>query len=117
MDFGPAAERWGAEGFGRATVFTLERELAGNLRLRFPDARIVCAGHPSYTPPGVDGPRFFVWNTDLFDLNSADLDLVLGQRFGLHCEPGATVGRVEVPGRRVNRLGYVRLAPGPDDLP
>jgi hypothetical protein len=122
MDFGPASGRLTAEGFGGATVFTTDREIAGNLRLRLPGARVVCAGHPAYAPPPLaGGPRFFVWNASAIDLDAATLDADLRGKFGLRCEPGTAVGSVEVPavlpGRAANRLGYVRLAPGPEYLP
>lgn len=47
------------------TIVSLERELSGNLRARFPDAKLVARGHPSFTPEGADWTRgrvAYVWD-------------------------------------------------------
>src|SRR5262245_14463038 len=62
----PAAQLRHA-GFEHATIVAHDREIAGNLRLMFPQARILCAAQPLYVPPQLpsDGPYFLVWNVQM----------------------------------------------------
>ena len=59
---GPAAQLRDL-GLARATIVAHDRVIAGNLRLLFPQARVLCAAQPHYVPPlAADGPCFLVWN-------------------------------------------------------
>jgi hypothetical protein len=53
-------------GFARGTIAAGDGPLAGNLRLHFPDSRVVRLTNPDYMPPGTgDGQCLVVWEEPL----------------------------------------------------
>ena len=55
-----------AAGYRGGTILTPDFLVGGNLRLYFPQARILCMAYPAYEPPpkGADGPSVVVWDAD-----------------------------------------------------
>ena len=60
------ARQLAAAGFTRGTIAAGEGPVAGNLRLAFPDARVVRQPNPDYLPPrrAADGQCLIVWETE-----------------------------------------------------
>jgi 4-amino-4-deoxy-L-arabinose transferase-like glycosyltransferase len=56
------ADTLAATGFARGTIAAGEGPLAGNLRLRFPDSRVIRLSNPDYLPPATgQGQCLIVW--------------------------------------------------------
>lgn len=52
----------------KATIVSLEHEVAGNLRAQFPQAKVVTRGYPKFTPDGADWTRgrvAYVWDPEM----------------------------------------------------
>jgi hypothetical protein len=119
MSLGGAARQLKEEGFDGATLVTSDRVIGGNLRLLFPRARVLCAGHPGYRPPPVQsaafGERrcFAVWHSNLGPLLPPTLAEFASRSLSRPVSPAGAVRFATVPavlpGRRCNRFGYLRL--------
>ncbi len=63
------AQEMRSRGFDdNGTIVSLERELSGNLRALFPNAKLVARGVPNFTPDGADWTRgrvAYVWNAKM----------------------------------------------------
>lgn len=114
------AERLSASGFRKGTIVAGKGPFAGNLRLRFPDSRVISLESPYYVPPPVGdvgtGQCLVVWErgeatavpSDVRTLLAFDLDVDLGGETAIRA--------VEAPFRfapgRVRRVHFVLLTEG-----
>jgi 4-amino-4-deoxy-L-arabinose transferase-like glycosyltransferase len=101
-------------GFSRGTIAAGEGPLAGNLRLRFPDSRVIRLANPDYVPPAASGgqclvvweepaanhPTFLAWVASVLDARVDD-------------EPVRTVSaRYHYARERTLRVSYILLPDG-----
>jgi 4-amino-4-deoxy-L-arabinose transferase-like glycosyltransferase len=104
-------------GFSRGTIAAGEGPLAGNLRLRFPDSRVIRLTNPDYLPPTAgDGQCLAVWEVPSGDHPAflAWVASVLGAR--VDGEPVRTVSaRYHHARERTLRVDYVFLPAGRGD--
>jgi 4-amino-4-deoxy-L-arabinose transferase-like glycosyltransferase len=116
----PAAELRSA-GCEHALIIAHDREIAGNLRLLFPEAQVLCSAQPNYRPRLVrdNVPLFLIWNSQMGHgpLGAAPpgtLERFVSQALRLRLAPNPSAMLIEIPpekpGRRVNQLVVVRLA-------
>jgi 4-amino-4-deoxy-L-arabinose transferase-like glycosyltransferase len=106
-----------AAGFSGGTIAAGNGPLAGNLRLRFPAARVVRLTNPDYLPPRAgEGQCLVVWEEGLG--NPAALLAWMRARLGVDVE-GEAVRTVWVPYHHARALalhvGYVFLPAGRGD--
>ena len=107
-------------GFSGGTIVTRDLHMAGNLRVRFPQARIVEVTAPAgvFGPPFGNGQCLLVWNADA-DHPSLPTELAQGavDRLGVDLDLPSVRGTVNAPFpgaiHRRHSLGYV-LFPGPN---
>lgn len=112
------AEQLRAAGFEGGTIVThFERvQIGGNMRLEFPEARVVSTKYPYYAPPtrdGSEGQCLLLWDAQYFDAMPALAEFSAG---ALDADPSAptTTGVVSAAMLRSDRewaLGYA-LMPG-----
>lgn len=76
-----------ASGFERGTIVANELHLAGNLRLFFPEARVVTPAYPQYLPPAIEAERcLLVWE----EPDDAGTPPAVQAFLDLHGKPRAT---------------------------
>jgi hypothetical protein len=64
ISFSEAAKQMRAAGFQEGTIIAGDRVICGNLRLCFPQARLVCCKYPPYLPPARPSEEcLLVWNS------------------------------------------------------
>ncbi|WP_165919173.1 glycosyltransferase family 39 protein [Sulfuritortus calidifontis] len=74
-------------GFERGTIVANELHLAGNLRLFFPEARVVTPAYPQYLPPAIEAEQcLLVWE----EQNDAGMPPALQAFLDRHGKPRAT---------------------------
>ncbi len=101
-------------GFSRGTIAAGDGPLAGNLRLRFPDSRVVRLTNPDYLPPRVgEGQCLVVWEEPLGNPSA----LLTWMRASLEADvAGEPVRSVSVRYHHARelplRVGYVLLPAG-----
>lgn len=107
-------------GFQNGTLVAGDHVIAGNLRLYFPGARVLCAKYPAYEPPATAGPIVVVWNATVCDSPLPDLTTYVRDKLGLCLSrrtPARHLGdRNTEYHRHMNRLGYAFL-PANDEVP
>ncbi len=101
-------------GFARGTIATGDGPLGGNLRLRFPESRIVSLTYPRYLPPAPGGGQCLIaWEKGPPDTVPPDLRAWLAAVLDLRLTGAEPIGILEAPyhhaRRRVLRVGYVLL--------
>lgn len=103
------------DGFTGGIVWTVTHQEAGNLRLRFPDARVLCVEYPLLEAPAATGrpPRLLLWDASFGD-GIAPLLRLWGRDRGIRLpRDPALVRYVESPlpptTADTRRLGYVVL--------
>ncbi|MCI0680690.1 MAG: glycosyltransferase family 39 protein [Gemmataceae bacterium] len=108
------ARRLRDDGFHGGPVLTLGHREAGNLRLFFPEARVVCSVYPAFTLPDTLGrrPRLLLWDASHFDRLPPQWRAEYRKQVAPRV-PAVPVRYVAVPEgferSRVTRLGYVVL--------
>lgn len=111
------AARLAAAGFVRGTIVAGEGALGGNLRLRFPDSRVVTLESPHYVPPTPGGGQcLVVWERgrdggvprELRDLLATSLEVELTGRE----RTGAVEAAYRFAATRTLRVHYLLLPDG-----
>lgn len=104
-------------GFTRGTIAAGEGPLAGNLRLRFPEARVIRLTNPDYLPPASSaGQCLVVWDEETVDRPAllAWVSSALGAR--VESEPVQTIAvRYHHARARTLRVSYVLIRAGRGD--
>src|SRR5205085_10154357 len=96
---------------------TSDRVLGGNLRLRFPEANVLCIRQRSYHPPIGDGnrPLFAIWHRNLGNTYPAEFAAYADRTLPQRLVPVGPVRFVTAPplrsARTTTSFGYVRLVP------
>lgn len=98
------------EGFQGGPVLALSHREAANLRLLFPEARVMCTEYPAFTLPDVAGcPRLLLWDASNFDRLPPMWRAAYRRQIAPHT--AATIryitGSPEAHNPRIARLGYV----------
>lgn len=106
-----------AAGFRGGTIAAGDGALAGNLRLWFPEARVVRLTNPEYLPPSRgDGQCLVVWEKGPRDRVPDALRAWLRQALGVELDRTEPVQLVRVPYRHARRtvfeVGYLLLPEG-----
>jgi 4-amino-4-deoxy-L-arabinose transferase-like glycosyltransferase len=108
-----------AAGFGRGTIVAGPGPLGGNLRLAFPDSRVVSFETPGYLPALTDraaGDCLLVWDRPAVGAIPEDLGAWVHERLGVSGPIAARVETVTVPFRHAAaaeyRASYVHLPGG-----
>jgi hypothetical protein len=110
-----------AAGFSRGTIVAGGGALAGNLRLRFPDSRVIRLTNPDYVPaprPSLrDGQCLLVWELEPKRTVPAGFREWATATLGLSWSGQESVRVIDVPFRLSRhyrfRVAYVLLADGP----
>ena len=114
------AEGLAAAGFTGGTIVAGDEHTGGNLRLRFPRARVVTLRYADFVPPrsGTDGQCLVVWKADKGDGPLATIAERVLPGLGAGVE-GLPVRHLDAPlygsAGRTARLGYVLIAEGAGD--
>jgi 4-amino-4-deoxy-L-arabinose transferase-like glycosyltransferase len=111
------AARLAEAGFRRGTIAAGEGPLAGNLRLWFPDSRIMRLTNPDYVPPEKGGGQCLIaWEKGPADTVPAEIRSWLAAALDLPLSGGEPVRAVEAPyhhsARRTLVVRYVLLDGG-----
>ena len=101
-------------GFARGTIAAGDGPLAGNLRLHFPDSRVVRLTNPDYMPPGTgDGQCLVVWEEPLGNPSALLAWVRTSLEADVEGEPVRSVSvRFHHARARPLRVGYVLLPGG-----
>jgi 4-amino-4-deoxy-L-arabinose transferase-like glycosyltransferase len=100
-------------GFSRGTIAAGEGPLAGNLRLRFPDSRVIRLANPDYLPPTAGGGQCLVVWEEPVDRSALLAWVASALDARLDDEPVRTVAaRYHHARERTLRVGYVLLPAG-----
>ncbi len=99
-------------GFSHGTIVAAEEHVGGNLRLAFPDARVLTPAYPTLDPParGEEGQCLLAWHARLMgDAVPPPLGAFVGGRFKL--EPAGAPVALELPmlrrAGRTDRFAYL----------
>lgn len=118
VPFDLVGRRLAAAGFHRGTIVTDHNFVAGNLRVAFPDSRVLSANYHNRTPARLTPPGqcLLVWDAERGEALPADLGQFLASRFGEVPEPRPPAVELSVPmdrqGRRQFRLRYLLYPQG-----
>jgi 4-amino-4-deoxy-L-arabinose transferase-like glycosyltransferase len=101
-------------GFSRGTIAAGDGPLAGNLRLRFPGARVVRLTNPDYVPSGAsDGQCLVVWEEPLGNPSALQTWLRASLDADVAGEPVRSVSVRYHHARELSlRVGYILLSAG-----
>jgi 4-amino-4-deoxy-L-arabinose transferase-like glycosyltransferase len=102
-----------AAGFTRGTIAAGEGQLAGNLRVHFPDSRILRLTNPDYVPPPTGGGQcLVVWEQQIGDPSALQAWVASALDAVVEGEPVRTISaRYHHARERVLEVSYV-LIPG-----
>jgi hypothetical protein len=111
------AERISETGFRNGTIFSEDEYISGNLRLRFPRARIITMQYPFYVPPlSNDAAQcLVVWNTKRSEPIPAMMVEFMKTRLEYNLAGSEPIRYVTAENRmnhRRLRLGYLFLPDG-----
>jgi 4-amino-4-deoxy-L-arabinose transferase-like glycosyltransferase len=117
LPYDVVASRLKEAGFEGGTAVVGAGRLPGNLRLRFPGARVISHEYPSYIPsPAAAGPCLIIWELEDPAAPPPDLRALLDRALDAHLTGGEIAHTIEAPYRfapgHVLQVHYILVEEG-----